>query len=140
MTQEILLHARPQGTQFWQYTDDFALARLRQDGTVEPTARFWMMKHFTDLTPMKSEALETSSDQAGVFFTAFRKGASHALHIVNRGGAREAAIHGMPEGAWQVTETTEAAHHKTGAAVKPERGELRLRLPARSIVTLTAEK
>ena len=74
MTQEILLHARPQGTQFRQFTNDYSLARLRPDQTVEPTARFWVMKHFTDLTPQKSEAPTTASDQAQVLFTAFRAG------------------------------------------------------------------
>ena len=39
MTQELLTYARPQGTQFWQFTNDYALARLGQDGAVEPTAR-----------------------------------------------------------------------------------------------------
>ena len=55
MTQELLLYARPQGTQFWQFTNDYALARGGREGPVEPSARFWLMKHFTDLTPQHSE-------------------------------------------------------------------------------------
>jgi O-glycosyl hydrolase len=138
MTQEILLHARPRGTQFWQYTDDFALAKLQADGTAAPTARFWLMKHFTDLTPLRSEALGTASDQAGVLFTAFRTGERYAMHVVNRGGGREARIAGVPAGRWQVTETTEgAAFVKKGAV--PGGGEVVLRLPARSVVTLVRE-
>ena len=134
--QESLLYARPQGAQFWQYTDSYSLARLRPDGTVEPSARFWLMKHFTDLTPMKSEALATASDQNGVLMTAFRKGSAYALHILNRGGARAATVTGLPDGDWQVTESTEARQfqqRRAGAA----KGSLSLELPPRSLVTLT---
>jgi len=136
-TQEMLINARPQGTQFWQYTDDYALARLRPDGTVEPTARFWLMKHFTDLTPLKSEALATASDQAGVFMTAFRKGSSYALHIMNRGGAREASLAGVPDGNWQVTESTETSQYRQQKRASAAESAVRLALPARSLVTLT---
>ena len=111
-TQEMLIHARPQGTQFWQYTDDYALVRVREDGTFEHTPRFWMMKHFTDLTPLKCEALATTSDQDQVLLTAFRKEARHTLHIVNRGGAREATLSGAPDGEWLITESTEGAQYQ----------------------------
>lgn len=136
-TQEMLLHARPQGTQFWQYTDDYALVRVRDDGSIERTPRFWMMKHFTDLTPLKSEALATVSDQGQVLLTAFRKGRIHALHIVNRGGARDAVLAGTPAGDWMVTESTEQAQFRQDRRIRQLNGALRLRLPARSIVTLT---
>ena len=65
MAQELLIYARPQGAQFWQFTNDYALAREGPNGAVEPTARFWLMKHFTDLTPAPSDALGARSDQAG---------------------------------------------------------------------------
>jgi O-glycosyl hydrolase len=137
-TQEMLLYSRPQGTQFWQYTDDYALVRVGPAGAVQPTARFWLMKHFTDLTPMKSEGLAASSDQGDVLLTAFRKGSEYALHIVNRGGAREATLSGAPEGEWQVTESTEAAQFQQNTRVRASGGTLRLKLPARSLVTLTS--
>ena len=136
--QEMLLYARPQGAQFWQYTDDYALARVRQDGSIERTARFWMMKQFTDLTPMKSEELATTSDQTQVFLTAFRKGGSYAMHIVNRGGARQATLAGAPDGEWQVTESTEAAQYRQNTRVRASGGILTLQLPPRSLVTLTS--
>jgi len=85
MAQEILIYARPQGTQFRQFTQDYALARVGRDGVVEPTARFWLMKHFTDLTPLGSEALTTASDQQNVLFTAFREESAYTLHILNPG-------------------------------------------------------
>jgi O-glycosyl hydrolase len=136
-TQEMLIYARPQGTQFWQYTDDYALVKVRPDGTIEPTARFWMMKHFTDLTPLKSEALSTTSDQNQVFLTAFRKNGSYAMHIVNRGGTREATLSGAPDGEWTITESTEARQFDQSRRVRSGGGAMRLQLPARSLVTLT---
>jgi hypothetical protein len=138
MTQELLLHARPQGTQFWQFTNDYALARLGANGAVEPTARFWLMKHFTDLTPQKSEALATSSDQPQILFTAFRAGTSCALHLLNLGAGRDAAVEGLPGAEWRAVETTEAAQYQTRPAVRADGGTVRLRLAARSLTTLTA--
>lgn len=138
MTQELLLYARPQGTQFWQFTNDYALARPQAGGGVEPTARFWLMKHFTDLTPHKSEALTTSSDQPNVLFTAFHGGNSYALHILNLGAARETVVEGLPGAEWQPVETTETAQYQTKPALRSNAGTLRLNLPSRSLVSLTA--
>ncbi len=137
MIQELLIYARPQGTQYWQFTNDYALARIR-DGVVQPTARFWIMKHFNDLTPQSSEALGVQSDQKTVLATAFRKGPAHAIHVLNLGGTRSARIEGLPEGRWRVTQSAEAAQYQArpaGAAA----GALTLELPARSLVTLTRE-
>ncbi len=138
MTQELLMYARPQGTQYWQFTNDYALARARPDGTVEPTARFWLMKHFTDLTPHKSEALAGTSDQPSVLFTAFRAGGAYALHVLNLGGSREVFLEGLPEAEWQATESTEASQYQKRAAGRSEMGKLTLKMPARSLVTLTS--
>jgi hypothetical protein len=139
MTQELLMYARPQGTQFWQFTQDYALARVR-DGSVEPTARFWLMKHFTDLTPHASDALAATSDQKPVLFTAFRKGGAYALHILNLGAAREASLEGLPDAAWEVVQTTEAAQYQQKPVLHSNGAPLRLDLPSRSLVTLTAER
>ena len=110
----------------------------RPGGGVEPTARFWLMKHFTDLTPQKSEALETVSDQPAVLFTAFRSGVGYALHILNMGPAREALLEGLPDGEWQAVESTEQAQYRARPAGRTDTGKLRLVLPPRSLVTLTA--
>ena len=133
------MYARPQGTQFWQFTQDYALARVR-DGSVEPTARFWLMKHFTDLTPHASDALAATSDQKPVLFTAFRKGGAYALHILNLGAAREASLEGLPDAAWEVVQTTEAAQYQQKPVLHSNGAPLRLDLPSRSLVTLTAER
>lgn len=139
MAQELLLYARPQAAQFWQFTNDYALARIGADGTVEPTARFWLMKHFTDLTPAPSDALAVTTDQTGVLATAFRKGDAYAVHILNPGAARNAVLTGLPPGDCQVVETTEDAGFQHSAA-HSEGGTVTLQLPARALVTLTAGK
>ena len=140
MTQELLTYARPQGTQFWQFTNDYGLARLGEGGAVEPTSRFWLMKHFTDLTPQKSEALTTFSDQRSVLYTAFRKDDVYTLHILNLGGVRPADLQGLPVAEWQVTETTEAAQYQQKSGIRSSgAAALRLDLPARSLVTLAAK-
>jgi hypothetical protein len=137
MTEELLTFARPQGTQFWQFTQDYAQARLR-DGKVEPTARFWPMKQFTDLTPHASDALGATSDQKRVHFTAFRKGDSYALHILDLGAARAAELEGLPDIGWDVVETTEAAQYQQKPGLRSSGSTGDLDLPARSLVTLSA--
>jgi hypothetical protein len=136
MTQELLTYARPQGTQYWQFTNDYALARLK-DGVVEPTARFWLMKHFTDLTPPASDALSISSDQPSVLVTAFRKGGDYAIHILNLGAARTALLEGLPDAEWRPTETTEAAQYQPKVPLRSAAAPLSIAVPARSMVTLT---
>jgi hypothetical protein len=138
MTQELVTYARPQGTQYWQFTQDYALARSR-DGKVEPTSRFWLMKHFTDLTPQSSDGLAASSDQKNVLITAFRKGDTYALHILNMGAARPAELEGLPASAWDVMETTEAAQYQGKPSIRSGEATLRIDLPARSLVTLTSK-
>ena len=137
MTQELMLFARPQGTQFWQFTNDYALARVSASGAVEPTPRFWLVKHFTDLTPHHSEVLGSSSSEPAVLFAAFRKDGKYALHLLNTGPARAVELSGVADGAWQVTETTEAAQFQQKPAVTASAGTLRVQLPARSFVTLS---
>lgn len=136
MAQELLMYARPQGAQFWQFTDDYALARVAGDGMVQATARFWLMKHFTDLTPPESDALAAASDEPDVLVTAFRNQANYTVHILNLGAAREAVIGKLPEADWQVVQTTEAAQFQPEPVAHSEAGTLQVRLPARSLVTL----
>lgn len=137
MMQELILYARPQGTQFWEFTNDYGLARATPGGAVEPTARFWIMKHFTDLTPRKSEAVETWSSEPGVLLTAFRAGNAQAVQIVNMGAARDATLAGLKAGVWSLRTTTETDHYKEGSALDATGAPARLRLPARSVMTLT---
>lgn len=138
LTQQLIQYARPQGTQYWQFTNDYALVRVLPDGTVEPTSRFWLMKQFTDLTPQKSTVLTTASNQQSVLFTAFRRGGNYALHILNLGAGHTADLEGLPDAEWEATGTTEVAGFKKEPGGRSQGGKLRLTLPARSLVTLTS--
>jgi hypothetical protein len=139
MTQELLRYARPQGTQYWQFTQDYSLVRTGAGGAVEPTSRFWLMKHFTDLTPRASDNLAAASDEKTVLVSAFRKGSAYTVHILNLGPARAATVEGLPASQWQVTETTEAAQFQKKPAPAATGGSVSLNLPARSLVTLTTQ-
>jgi O-glycosyl hydrolase len=148
MYQELLLHARPQAILYWEYTSDYRLVREKNAGAAKepeltPTARFWFLKHFSDLTPPKAAALTTGSSQSDVLLTAFAGSGKDAsaltLHILNTGAARQAAIFGVP-----VTVTTLRAVLTSDGQSFQElppvaviKVPLVVDLPARSLLTLT---
>jgi hypothetical protein len=147
MYQEILLHARPQGTMQWEFTSDYGIAHAREqdDGTVvvEPTVRFWFVKHFCNLTPRDSEALTTSSDTDAVLFTAFRGGPDAqpvlTLHIANGAASREATISGIPPGvvSFRAVRTGETESFAELPRVDVSDGHCTLQLAPMSLLTLT---
>ena len=133
--QALLRYARPSASLFWQYTTDYGLVHVRPDGTIEPTARFWLHKHFAKLTPRHSQVLTSTSDQPDVLLSAFRRGDAMAVHVLNLGPARPATLDGLPPGAWRTvttTETLDAAEGKLDALA----ASITLALPARSLTTL----
>lgn len=138
MYQEILLYARPQGTMQWEFTNDYGLVHVN-GGELTPTPRFWLVKHFTDLTPQNSTALETTSDHENVLATAFEREGLYTLHIANLGASREATLRGLPAGiaAFSATRTTETEWFRELAPVTAAGGSAKIALPARSLVTLT---
>jgi hypothetical protein len=145
MYQELLLYARPQGTQQWEFTADYGTVRTqrRDDGGTDliPTSRFWLVKHFTDLTPRNSDALAVSSDNDRVLFTAFAQGQGservYTLHIANMAAAREITIAGAPDVTLRAVRTSESENFLELPSVRAEGGMLRLQIPARSLLTLT---
>ncbi|MCS7316209.1 MAG: hypothetical protein RMI94_09905 [Bryobacterales bacterium] len=139
MIQEILSHARPQVLLYWQFTDDYSLVRTREDGAIEPTARFWLIKHYTDLTPSPGELLEVSSDQPDVLGTAVRSQSRYAIHLLNLGAARTVEIEGLPEASWSGVLTTESSHYRQHPLGRSAAGKLSVHLPARSLYTLAAQ-
>lgn len=138
MVQQMLTYARPRGGQYWQFTDDYALAYVTADGRVEPTSRFWLIKHFTDLTPPSSEAFAAGSDQPAVLATAFGNAHAYTVHILNLGAAREAIVAGLPPAEWRVIETTEESQFLEVPAAHSAAGAVHLQMPARSLITLQA--
>jgi len=147
MVQEILLHARPQGTMEWELTGDYAVADVRKEGngseTVVPGWRYAFIKHFCNLTPLKARALGTQSSQSNVLFTAFvgKEGDApvYTLHIANLGPSREAVLSGLPRTvlSLRMIVTTEQDMFKEMAPVPVRRGKLSVNLPAQSLLTLT---
>ncbi|HEY5806653.1 MAG TPA: hypothetical protein VIT67_01725 [Povalibacter sp.] len=132
--QNLLRYARPQSSLYWQFTEDYGLARPTGSELAQPTGRFWMMKHFTNLTPPKSEAVQSASDQDDVLISAFTKSDRLAVHIVNIGPARRATLKGLPSGRWRRTVTTESQDWDE----QPLGSTSSLQLPARSVTTLVS--
>jgi hypothetical protein len=147
MYQELLLHARPQGTMQWEFTSDYGIAKATRasDGRAEviPTPRFHLVKHFCNLTPQGADALTTASDNDRVLFTAFRGGVdgdpAYTLHVANLGPARSATVTGIPADVTQfrVVQTSEGEHSKELAIVQPDSGIIVLELAPQSLLTLT---
>ncbi len=133
----ILKYAEPAASLFWQFTDDYALARKDAEGNVIPTGRYWLMKHYTNLTPMHSHAVETSSDQDDVYIAAFRKDGERVVHVLNLGAERDATLSGFASGQWQRVVTTEDNGFADGASLRSSGTDATLstRLPARSLTT-----
>jgi O-glycosyl hydrolase len=132
--QELLRDLRPSAIIYWQFTEDYGLVHVGAGKAIEPTGRFWLMKHFTNLTPPKSEVVASTSDQSDVLVSAFAKGEELVVHILNTGPARDAIVAGLPGGTWRVVTTTEESgfQEATGAKV----WDTPLTLPARSLTTL----
>jgi hypothetical protein len=142
--QEVLLHARPQGTMQWEFTSDYGTVKVEKNEAGEeelvPTVRFHFVKHFCNLTPQHSDALITESDNPKVLLTAFSKdGEGLTLHIANIGSARPATIEGIPD---QITRmravrTSETEGFQELEAVHVENGTVELELGPLSLLTLT---
>lgn len=135
--QELLRDAQPAALLFWQFTEDYGLAFPDADGNVVPTGRFWLMKHFTNLTPMKSEGVGSASDRPDVFVSAFAKDGAVTVHILNTGPAREATVSGLPAGGWKRVTTTETVDWEEAAVAD---ASAPLALPARSFTTLVRKE
>jgi O-glycosyl hydrolase len=139
--QELLRYARPQALIYWQFTDDYGLVHVGPNNAVEPTPRFWLMKQFVNLTPTKSEAVASSSDQADVLVSAFVRGKAVVVHVLNLGAVRDAAISGLPSGAWRTVTSTETSGYQEGTATISGGGSPYVfRLPARSLITFVRDE
>jgi hypothetical protein len=147
MYQELLLHARPRGTMQWEFTSDYGIVDTRRssDGTeaLEPTSRFWFVKHFCNLTPVPATALASQSSSGKVLVTAFRgplpDGRAITLHVSNVGAARPVTIRGLPR---EVTElravrTTADRGWEELTPVRVSGGEATLTVESRSLITLS---
>ena len=147
MVQELLAYARPQATLQWEFTDDYSLVRVGRNGQnppeLVPTPRFWLVKHFANLTPPHAEVIESTSDHPSLLVSAFAGGSvaaqAYAVHLANLGPERDVTLSGLPAGVSAVTvvQTTEEAAFQTLPVLRPKGGTLQLHVPARSLLTLT---
>ncbi|HVU36044.1 MAG TPA: hypothetical protein VHE61_21565 [Opitutaceae bacterium] len=135
--QQLLRYAQPASLLYWEFTDDYGLVSASADGKLTLTGRYWLMRHFTNLTPAHSQGVRTESDQPDVAISGFARAGEIAIHILNTGPAREATLVGLPPGAYDTTTTTETVDFDTqaGPTVKTV-APLILALPARSLSTL----
>jgi hypothetical protein len=156
MYQELILYARPRGTMQWEFTGDYSLLRRPRGGDggagLEPTARFWMVKQFCNLTPPGADVLATRSDHPRVLLTAFagqaRPGGApgtgkrtYVLHVVNTGGPRDAVIAGLPAGV-AVLRPIRTSREESFKALDPvpvRNGSAGIQLAGQSVLTLTAD-
>lgn len=131
--QDLLRHAQPQSLLYWQFTGDYALARVSPEGAVIPGGRLWMMQQLCNLTPMKSSVIATTSDQPDVLVSAFSREGELVVHVLNSGPARALTLAGLPAGRWRMVTTTETQ----GLVERPlDAAPTQLDLPARALVTL----
>ena len=101
--QELLIHTRPQGTMYWEYTADYSLfKKTMKNGALEPTQRFWFMKQYL-LTPRPARFLDATSDRDDVLCVAFEavdagRAGEIVLHVANFGATRSVRLTGLPSG------------------------------------------
>jgi len=134
--QEILLHARPQGTMQWEFTSDYSTVKVDGD-TLTPTKRFYFAQQFCNLTPHHSRALGVSTDHLRVLVTAFATDQATTVHIANTGAARQATLTGLPAGTYLAVRTSAEDDYLSLPAVEAKGGPVTLELAAQSLLTLT---
>jgi len=138
--QDLLEYARPQGIIFWEYTNDYGLAKVsRESGQeiVEPTPRYHFMRHRANLTPRNSDNLTTASSHEKVRVTAFRGADGFTAHIANLGPARERSLKGLPVGSYRQVVTSATDGFAEKPRVEAGAQTTRLALPGRALITLT---
>ena len=139
----LLAHARPQAVLFWEQTDDpYSVVAREAGGRLATTTRWGFQKQWTACTPRGSLAVacETWGDRADACaFLHGADGGGFTLHVGNRGGARTGRVGGLPPSVTNLfaVATTRTRHAQFLGVLRPEAGELKLELPAESLVTLT---
>ena len=61
----------------------------------------------------------------------------YTLHVANMAASRPVTIEGLPDVEFRTVRTSETENFQELPPVRPEKGVLRLEIPARSLVTLT---
>lgn len=139
--QQLLTHARPQSILYWEFTGDYSLMATDQPSTnpLADTERFCLQKHWCELTPAGSDALQVRSDKIAISATAFRAGGSYSVHLANPLWDRYVTVSGVPNEvrSMQVIRTTKGKFFERLESVPVRDGKVNLLLPAESMTTLT---
>lgn len=139
--QELLLHARPQSILYWEYTGDYSLMASDRAVRGQPilTERFCMHKHYCDLTPAGSQALDIRGDNPAILATAFRSDTAYTIHLANPQWQRPLTLRGLPAGikTLNVVRTAQGDLFKALEPLAVIDGTVRLTLPTESFTTLT---
>ena len=127
----------------WQLTSDYSIlwgtGVYGSEGPLRPTQRFWNLKQLA-LTPEKAFALPFTCNKEDVNCASFGNKATgeYAVHIVNNGAARTAAIKGLPSDVKEIKAYT--TNSNTGMAetqvVKSSTGGFSIELPPISFVSI----
>jgi len=145
--QDIIRLCAPSSILEWELSGDYPLGVIRKapDGStaVGPTSRFHLLRHYANLTPKGSRIATCESDRSTVRATAFLKGNTCVIHVLNSGASCMGVVTGLkrygPRFAAFVTSQESACDHR-GDLVRGRDGTLRIELPARSMTTLTTAK
>ncbi len=139
----ILAIGQPRSILQWQLTADYSILAgggvSGDNGPLRPTQRFWNLKQLAS-TPAGAFALPVRCGGPGITCAAFgdiTRGA-YAIHIVNNGAARSAAISGLPEGlkSLRIWVTDTARGMQEGEPVPLREGQAQCTLEAASFTTL----
>ncbi len=139
----ILSISRPKSILQWQLTADYSILAgggvFGDKSPLRPTQRFWNLKQLT-ATPAGAFALPVRCDSPGISCAAFGDIARgiYAIHIVNNGAARTAAITGLPADlkSFRAWVSDSGRGMQQGASIPVSEREAQLDLDAASFTTL----
>jgi hypothetical protein len=143
----LLAICQPASILQWQLTADYSpLAGggiFKDDSPLRPTQRFWNLKQLAS-TPENLYAMPLQSNHPEVSCASLgnnNKGI-YTLHIVNNGAERQATITGFPAKAQKVQMfvTNQQDAVKSAGIKTAGYGQLKIKLPARSFVTVVIEQ
>jgi len=142
----LLAICQPASILQWQLTADYSpLAGggiFGDNSALHPTQRFWNLKQLSS-TPKDLYAMPIQSTRTDVSAAALGNNSTgiYTIHLVNNGADRQATITGIPDKVQKlkVFITNQEDSVKDAGEKKVSNGQLKLKLPARSFVTLVSE-
>ncbi|MHC1767977.1 MAG: hypothetical protein AB9869_27515 [Verrucomicrobiia bacterium] len=142
---QICAFGQPATIMEWQLNTDYSVLTgggvYGEEGPLQPTQRFWSLKQL-GTTPARALALPVSCDKHQVIAAAFgATNGSVAVHLVNKGGQRQALLSGLPAGA-RAMQILVTDQHRAMADPGPTQvrdGQVEFLLPAAAYVTLLSE-